>query len=207
MPTVKILAIGEVTGAPLSAELRGKEVRATVNLYLTGKVDQWYLRGDGKGTVFLMNVATGGEAKALLGVGDRALAVLSALLSFHPQQDLVAGERLVVFPSNAQLSLRAHGMAPATLRRHLAALVESALVVRRDSPNGKRYARKGDDGEIETAFGFDLGPLLARAEEFERMAERIRVEQRAMRVLREPLTRIWAGGQERRPATRASMES
>lgn len=128
------------------------------------------------------------EAKALLGVGDRALAVLSALLSFHPQQDLVAGERLVVFPSNAQLSLRAHGMAPATLRRHLAALVESALVVRRDSPNGKRYARKGDDGEIETAFGFDLGPLLARAEEFERMAERIRVEQRAMRVLRERLT-------------------
>jgi hypothetical protein len=66
VPTVKILAIGEVTGAPLSAELRGKEVRATVNLYLTGKVDQWYLRGDGKGTVFLMNVATEGEAKALL---------------------------------------------------------------------------------------------------------------------------------------------
>jgi len=128
------------------------------------------------------------EAKAMLGVGDRALAVLNALLSFHPQTDLVAGERLVVFPSNAQLSLRAHGMAPATLRRHLAALVESALVVRRDSPNGKRYARKGDDGEIETAYGFDLAPLLARAEELERMAEQIRAAQRAMRVLRERVT-------------------
>ena len=128
------------------------------------------------------------EAKAMLGVSDRALAVLGALLSFHPQQDLVGGERLVVFPSNAQLSLRAHGMTPSTLRRHLAALVESALVVRRDSPNGKRYARKGGDGEIETAYGFDLGPLLARAEEFERMAEQIRAERRAMKLLRERLT-------------------
>lgn len=67
LPVVKVLAMGEVTpGASLSPELRGQEVRATVNLYLTGKVDQWYLRGDGKGTVFLMSVANEDEAKALL---------------------------------------------------------------------------------------------------------------------------------------------
>lgn len=66
-PIVKMLAIGEVTNASaLTPELRGQEVRATVNLYLTGKVDQWYIRGDGKGTVFLMSVTSEDEAKGLL---------------------------------------------------------------------------------------------------------------------------------------------
>lgn len=128
------------------------------------------------------------EAKAMLGASDRALAVLNALLSFHPDTDLVEGEGLVVFPSNAQLALRAHGMAPATLRRHLAVLVDCGLVVRRDSPNGKRYARKGFDGEIEQAFGFDMTPLLARAEEFERLAETVRAERRTLLLVRERIT-------------------
>ncbi|KQU74502.1 replication initiation protein RepC [Aminobacter sp. DSM 101952] len=128
------------------------------------------------------------EAKGLLGASDRALAVLNALLTFHPDTDLVEGEGLVVFPSNAQLALRAHGMAPATLRRHLSVLVDCGLVVRRDSPNGKRYARKGAGGEIEQAFGFDVTPLLARAEEFERMAEAVRAERRALQLLRERIT-------------------
>ncbi|WP_269932840.1 plasmid replication protein RepC [Aminobacter sp. HY435] len=128
------------------------------------------------------------EAKLFLGASDRALAVLNALLSFHPDTDLVEGEGLVVFPSNIQLALRAHGMAPATLRRHLAVLVECGLVVRRDSPNGKRYARKGGDGEVEQAFGFDLTPLLARAAEFERMAESVRAERRQLQLVRERIT-------------------
>lgn len=128
------------------------------------------------------------EAKAMLGVGDRALGVLNALLSFHPDTDLVEGEGLVVFPSNAQLALRAHGMAPATLRRHLAVLVECGLVLRRDSPNGKRYARKDADGGITQAFGFDLTPLLARAQELEAMAETVRAERRALQLARERIT-------------------
>lgn len=128
------------------------------------------------------------EAKALLGATDRALAVLSALLSFYPDTELSGEASLVVFPSNQQLSLRAHGMAPATLRRHLAVLVECGLVVRRDSPNGKRFARKGQGGAIEQAFGFDLSPLLACAEEFERLADGVRAERRALQLTRERMT-------------------
>ena len=128
------------------------------------------------------------EAKSMLGATDRALAVLSALLSFFPETELTGEGSLVVFPSNQQLSLRAHGMAPATLRRHLAVLVECGLVVRRDSPNGKRFARKGQGGDIEQAFGFDLSPLLARAEEFEEMAEAVRAERRALMLTRERMT-------------------
>ena len=100
-------------------------------------------------------------AKPRIGVSERALSVLNALLTFYPET-VLTGQDLIVFPSNRQLALRAHGMAPATLRRHLAALVDVGLIVRRDSPNGKRYARKDREGEIELAFGFDLSPLVVR---------------------------------------------
>lgn len=126
-------------------------------------------------------------AKNALGVPERALAVLDALLSFHPET-VLTGEGLVVFPSNHQLSLRAHGMPMTTLRRHLAALVDAGLIVRRDSPNGKRYARKGRAGEIEFAFGFDLAPLVVRSEEFEALAAEVEAEARALRLVRERIT-------------------
>jgi len=126
-------------------------------------------------------------AKAQLGVNERALAVLDALLTFHPET-VLTGEQLVVFPSNQQLALRAHGMSPATLRRHLAVLVDSGLIIRRDSPNGKRYARKGRGGDIELAFGFDLSPLVVRSAEIEGAAENVRIEERALKLVRERIT-------------------
>ena len=42
------------------------EIRATVRLYLDGKIQQWYSLSDGKGVVFLMNCASVAEAKALM---------------------------------------------------------------------------------------------------------------------------------------------
>ncbi|ANY85541.1 replication initiation protein RepC (plasmid) [Microvirga ossetica] len=128
------------------------------------------------------------EAKKAVGVSDRALAVLHALLTFHPETTLTAGEGLVVFPSNYALSHRANGMAPTTLRRNLADLVEAGLIIRRDSPNGKRYARKGEGGQIEQAFGFDLGPLVARAGEFARLAKEARDRAKARHLLREEIS-------------------
>ena len=128
------------------------------------------------------------EGKSIVGVGDRALAVLNALLSFYPDSELSEENGLVVFPSNAQLSLRAHGMADATLRRHLAALVGCGLIIRRDSPNGKRYARKGRGGDLEEAFGFSLAPLLARVDEFAAAAEQVRADNRGLRLMRERIT-------------------
>ena len=107
------------------------------------------------------------HARPTLGVSERALAVLNALMSFYPETTLTGEDDLIVFPSNEQLCLRTHGMPASTLRRQLAALVDAGLIVRRDSPNGKRYARKGRGGEIKLAFGFDLAPLVVRAEEFE----------------------------------------
>jgi replication initiation protein RepC len=129
------------------------------------------------------------EAKIPIGLSDRALSVLNALLTFHPDTVLVSGSGdLVVFPSNRRLSQRAHGIALSTLRRHLAILVECGLILRRDSPNGKRYARKGQGGEIEQAFGFDLGPIVSRADEFAKLAEGLRADRRALDIARQRIT-------------------
>jgi len=128
------------------------------------------------------------EARDAIGATDRALAILNALFTFHPETALTADGALIVWPSNQQLAARANGMSPATLRRHLANLVACGLIIRRDSPNGKRYARKGQGGDIERAFGFDLAPIVARAEEFKDLAAAIQVERQACRALREELT-------------------
>ncbi|MGO8038216.1 plasmid replication protein RepC [Rhizobium leguminosarum] len=128
------------------------------------------------------------EAKPLLGIGDRALAVLNALLSFYPKNELAQGNGLIVFPSNIQLSLRTHGMAEQTVRRHLAALVDAGLLLRKDSPNGKRYVRRDRAGEVDEAFGFSLAPLLARADEIEQLAAEVMAERLHVQRLRERIT-------------------
>src|SRR6516165_7992129 len=42
------------------------EIRATVNLYLDGKIRQWYSRGDGKGVIFVVDAKTEDEARAIM---------------------------------------------------------------------------------------------------------------------------------------------
>jgi hypothetical protein len=42
------------------------EVRATVKLYLDGKIRQWYSRGDGKGVVLFLDAMTVEEAHAIM---------------------------------------------------------------------------------------------------------------------------------------------
>ena len=128
------------------------------------------------------------EARGKLGITDRALAVLNALLSFYPKQELSQEQGLIVFPSNAQLSLRANGMPEATLRRHLAVLVSAGLLIRKDSANGKRYARRDGEGRLDEAFGFSLAPLVARAEEIEFKAAEVIAERQQLQRLREQLT-------------------
>ena len=128
------------------------------------------------------------DARELIGATDRSLAILNALLSFHPETELSGKGELIVWPSNEQLMARANGMPATTLRRHLAVLVDCGLIIRRDSPNGKRFARKGRGGEIEQAYGFDLSPIVARAEEFQELADAVRAEKNAFRVAKERLT-------------------
>ena len=42
------------------------EIRATVKLYLDGKIRQWYSKGDGKGVIILIDATTVDEAHAII---------------------------------------------------------------------------------------------------------------------------------------------
>ncbi|WP_299652395.1 plasmid replication protein RepC [uncultured Jannaschia sp.] len=117
-------------------------------------------------------------ARKGLGLSDRTLTVLQALLSFHK------GDRLgespaghIVHASNAAICERLNGMPCSTMRRHVAHLVEAGLILRRDSPNGKRYVRRNADGP--DVFGLDLTPLTRRFDEIETAAGAARAETEA----------------------------
>ncbi|NVM42966.1 replication initiation protein RepC [Ochrobactrum intermedium] len=127
-------------------------------------------------------------AKAEFDLNDRCLAVLSSLLSFLPDDELHEKSGLVVFPSNRQLSLRAHGMPESTLRRHLASLIETGIIARKDSPTRKRYAHKDREGGVELAFGFSFAPLLERASEIAAIADKILADQKALKRLRDEVS-------------------
>ena len=43
-----------------------EEIRATVKLYLDGKIREWFSRGDGKGVIFLIDAKTDDEARAIM---------------------------------------------------------------------------------------------------------------------------------------------
>jgi replication initiation protein RepC len=126
-------------------------------------------------------------AKLRLGLPHRSLTVLEALLTFHPET-VLTGDDLIVFPSNERLALRAKGMAQTTMRRYLAVLVDAGIIIRRDSPNGKRFARKTAGGSIRQAFGFDLAPIVARAAEFKTLAEEVQADRLEVKYARERIS-------------------
>jgi hypothetical protein len=68
-PVTRVLAVGNLTPKATPAALPGvlaREVPATLELYLAGKIDDWYAKPDQTGVVFILNVATVEAAKALL---------------------------------------------------------------------------------------------------------------------------------------------
>src|SRR6202047_865844 len=69
VPTTRILAIGHFTKPPTPEQIKElfpKEVPATLRLYLAGKIDQWWIRQTQTGPVFLLNVTSVDEARALM---------------------------------------------------------------------------------------------------------------------------------------------
>jgi len=66
VPTTKILAVATLVGTMTPDErqkIMPDEVKATVALYLEGKLDEWFIRQDGKGVVFLFNAQSEDEVR------------------------------------------------------------------------------------------------------------------------------------------------
>jgi hypothetical protein len=68
-PTTRILAIGTVPAGVDPAKVRAilpNEVRETVDLYLAGKIDQWYSLQGRMGVAFILNVTDAAAAHEML---------------------------------------------------------------------------------------------------------------------------------------------
>ncbi|WP_233833759.1 muconolactone Delta-isomerase family protein [Paraburkholderia sp. ZP32-5] len=68
-PTTRILAIGTINPGVDPAQVRAilpTEVRKTVDLYLEGKIDQWYALQGRMGVVFILNVTDEAAARDML---------------------------------------------------------------------------------------------------------------------------------------------
>lgn len=68
-PTTRMLAIGTLTpdaDLQLARRILPSEVRATVDLYLDGKIDQWYSLQDRTGVAFILNVTDPATAHEML---------------------------------------------------------------------------------------------------------------------------------------------
>src|SRR5215813_12131355 len=68
-PTTKILAIGTINPGVDPAKVFAilpNEARDTVDLYLNGKIDQWYSLQERRGVVFILNVTDPAAARDML---------------------------------------------------------------------------------------------------------------------------------------------
>ena len=101
------------------------------------------------------------NAAPLMGLKASVIATLDAMLSCLPPKR----NHHTVFASNLTLTFRRNGISDRTIRRHAAVLQELGLLIRRDSPNKKRFSRHNSHEGKSLRFGFDLSPLFERLQE------------------------------------------
>lgn len=122
-----------------------------------------------------------------LGLKSADVMLLDCFAAFTKPQDWEQGRRPIVWASNYYL-MEQTGFSLTALRRHIRRLLEQGVIWVKDSANGKRYGHRDDDGYIIEAYGFDLSPLAARAEEFEVLHAQLLEERQFCKSLRTSLT-------------------
>jgi replication initiation protein RepC len=123
------------------------------------------------------------EAEPYLGLPAHAFKLVSWLVKQTRPQDWERGSRPIAWPS-ARRQREFLGLSPAGVKNLNRVLAEAGIFVMRDDPQGKRWGRRGPDGRIIEAHGFDLSLLAMRREEFVRIAAAAKVERERMKELR-----------------------
>jgi replication initiation protein RepC len=127
------------------------------------------------------------EAEPYLGLPAHAFKLVSWLVKQTQGQDWEEGSRPIAWPS-ARRQQEFLGLSPTQVKALNRALFEAGIFVIRDNEQGKRYGRRGPDGRIIEAFGFDLSPLAQRYDEFIRLAAEAKVERERMKDGRRRVT-------------------
>ncbi|MEL6465748.1 MAG: plasmid replication protein RepC [Pseudomonadota bacterium] len=124
---------------------------------------------------------------AHIGLKASDLMLLDTLGAFTQPQDWEERRRPIVWASNAYL-MEQTGFSLSALKRHARRLAEVGVIAFKDSPNGKRWGRRNDDGHIVEAYGFDLSPMAARVDEFTDLYVRIQAERALCQRLKRQIT-------------------
>lgn len=127
------------------------------------------------------------KVAAAIGLKSQDLLLLDTFGAVTQPQDWEQGRRPIVWPSNNFL-MEQTGFSLTTLRAHVRRLCEAGIIWMKDSPNGKRYGVRDQDGYILDAYGFDLAPLAARAEEFEALHAHLQEQRQFCKSLRNSIT-------------------
>ncbi len=122
-----------------------------------------------------------------LGYRQGVVHAVDWLFRFTSALDWQPGSRPVVWPS-AAMQQSDLCLGESQVKKLNRQLVELGLVSMKDSPNGKRYGRRGPKGQIIEAYGFDLSPLADRFAEFQAVAEEAREARARMQALRRRTT-------------------
>jgi replication initiation protein RepC len=127
------------------------------------------------------------DAEPYLGLPAHAFKLVSWLVRLTQPQDWEEGSRPITWPS-ARRQAEFLGLSPARVKTLNRSLFEAGVFVIRDNEQGKRHGRRGADGRIIDACGFDLSPLAQRQDEFIRIAAEARIERGRMKALRGRVT-------------------
>lgn len=127
------------------------------------------------------------SAAPYLGLRPSVVHAIDWLFRFTHAVDWQPSSRPIVWPS-AAMQQQEMGLGPSQVKNLNRHLVELGLVVMKDSPNGKRYGRRGPQGRIVEAYGFDLSPIASRLAEFQAVTQAGREERARVAALRRRAT-------------------
>jgi len=127
------------------------------------------------------------EAEPYLGLPAHAFKLVAWLVKQTFACDWEQGSHPIAWPS-ARRQAEYLGLSPARVKVLNRVLFDAGIFVIRDNEQGKRYGRRGPDGRIVEAYGFDLTPLAQRYEEFVHIAAEAKIERECMRSLRRRAT-------------------
>ncbi|MBY2989583.1 plasmid replication protein RepC, partial [Rhizobium leguminosarum] len=129
------------------------------------------------------------KAAPILGIDGTTYHVLDILLGLSRADDWKGAGRPIVAISNAKLAeytLRSERTVMRCLRR----IVEAGIAAYRDSPTGRRFVYRDNDGMVASGFGLDFTPARVRLAEIRESVENYQRELKASQDARRAVTRF-----------------
>ena len=116
---------------------------------------------DDKGLAHGQLLAAFKGAARYMGLRGNILVAMDYLFGLTRSQDWVGDARPIVWPS-AREQCEALGLSVSRVKFLNRRLIDLGLIIAKDSPTGARWGRRGHNGQILEAYGFDLSPMAHR---------------------------------------------